>query len=100
MSYSIVVSGLSFAWPDGEPVFTELDVSVSAGRTGLIGANGTGKSTLLKLIAGELKPQGGTVFVNGTLGYLRQDVTLDASMPVDAVLGIAGARRALAAIER
>ena len=48
-------------------------------KIGLIGANGTGKSTLLQLIAGELKPDGGSIFrLRGTrIGYLAQTPDLD-----------------------
>src|SRR5258708_26386825 len=44
-------------------------------RIGLIGYNGTGKSTLLKLLAGEYKPSEGTVERSRTttIGYLHQD---------------------------
>jgi ATP-binding cassette subfamily F protein 3 len=46
---------------------------------GLIGANGAGKSSLLKLIAGELAPDGGSITrAKGlTVGYLQQDPALD-----------------------
>jgi ATP-binding cassette subfamily F protein 3 len=46
---------------------------------GLIGANGAGKSSLLKLIAGELTPDGGSITrAKGlTVGYLQQDPALD-----------------------
>ena len=40
---------LSFAWPDGTPVFEDFQLAVGPGRTGLVGLNGSGKSTLLKL---------------------------------------------------
>jgi ATPase subunit of ABC transporter with duplicated ATPase domains len=100
MSHAIVVDDLRFAWPDGKVVFRGISFVVGPGRTGLVGANGSGKSTLLRLVAGELAPTGGSVRVEGSLGYLRQDLSLDARLPVDQVLGIAGARRALAAIER
>jgi ATPase subunit of ABC transporter with duplicated ATPase domains len=100
MSHAIVVNDLGFAWPDGEVLFDQLSFVVGAGRTGLIGANGSGKSTLLRLVAGELTPARGSVQVVGGLGYLRQDLTLDASLPVEEVLGIARARRGLRAIER
>ena len=45
-------------------------------RIGLIGYNGTGKSTLLKLLAGEYKPSEGTVERSRTttIGYLHQDL--------------------------
>src|SRR5215472_10755026 len=95
---TIICSGLTFAWPDGTPVFTGLSLAIGPGRTGLIGLNGSGKSTLLRLIAGELTPAHGSVQVAGELGYVPQNVTL-AGARVDEALGIAGVRAALAAIE-
>ena len=97
-SPAITCSGLTFAWPDGTPVFTDLSLVIGAGRTGLIGLNGSGKSTLLRLIAGELTPARGSVQVAGELGYVPQNVTL-AGTRVEDALGIAGIRAALAAIE-
>jgi ATPase subunit of ABC transporter with duplicated ATPase domains len=99
MQYAIVVNDLTFAWPDGQALFDGLTFAVGPGRTGLVGTNGSGKSTLLRLVAGDLPPGRGAVQIEGSLGYLRQDLTLDAGLPVDEVLGIAAARRALAAIE-
>jgi ATPase subunit of ABC transporter with duplicated ATPase domains len=95
----ITLSRLSFAWPDGTPVFTGLDLAVGPGRTGLIGLNGSGKSTLLKLVAGRLTPASGSVRVSGEVGYLPQNLTLDTRLSVDQVLGIDRARAALHAIE-
>lgn len=46
----------------GKPLFGHLDLTLSPGtRLGLIGANGTGKTTLLKLLAGTLEPDMGTI---------------------------------------
>ncbi|MFF8015043.1 ATP-binding cassette domain-containing protein [Streptomyces sp. NPDC007929] len=99
MPTSITVTSLAFTWPDGSPVFEDLDVAFGPGRTGLVGVNGSGKSTLLKLIAGELTPTDGTVRVAGEVGYLPQNVTLDTTLRVDETLGIAAQRTALHAIE-
>ncbi|MFE2296506.1 ABC-F family ATP-binding cassette domain-containing protein [Streptomyces sp. NPDC059452] len=98
-SASVACSGLTFRWPDGTTVFDGLSLTVPRGRTGLVGTNGTGKSTLLRLLAGGLHPSQGSVTVGGSLAYLPQDVTLDTDLRVDAALGIAGQRAALRAIE-
>ncbi|MFJ5280826.1 ABC-F family ATP-binding cassette domain-containing protein [Streptomyces parvulus] len=99
MSTSITCTSLSFAWPDGTPVFEGLDTAFGPGRTGLVGVNGAGKSTLLKLIAGQLTPSDGLVRVSGEIGHLPQNVTLDTALRVDEALGIAARRAALHAIE-
>ncbi|GAA3740215.1 ATPase subunit of ABC transporter with duplicated ATPase domains [Spinactinospora alkalitolerans] len=92
-------SALSFQWPDGTAVFDGLSLSIGRGRTGLVGANGTGKSTLLGLLAGRLRPSEGSVTVGGSLAYLPQNVTLDTALRVDQALGIAERRTALRATE-
>ncbi len=99
MPAAIHVSTLGFAWPDGSPVLDGLDLLVGPGRSGLVGVNGSGKSTLLKLIAGVLTPTAGHVSVAGQVGYLPQDLTLDAGQPVAQFLGIDRIRRALHAVE-
>ncbi|MFD0267599.1 ABC-F family ATP-binding cassette domain-containing protein [Streptomyces sp. NPDC127106] len=96
---SVVCTDLSFAWPDGTPVFTDFSLVVSTGRTGLIGVNGSGKSTLLRLMAGRLNPSGGSVKVTGELGYLPQNVVLEPEVRVEQALGIAEVRAAIDAIE-
>ncbi|MGY5035511.1 ABC-F family ATP-binding cassette domain-containing protein [Streptomyces sp. 900116325] len=98
-STSVTCSALSFRWPDGTTVFDGLSLTIGRGRTGLAGANGTGKSTLLRLLAGQLRPSQGSVTVGGSLAYLPQNITLDTNLRVDQALGIAGRRAALRAIE-
>ncbi|NYT96110.1 ABC-F family ATP-binding cassette domain-containing protein [Salinispora sp. H7-4] len=96
---SVVCTRLSFAWPDGTTVFQDLSFSVGAGRTGLVAPNGAGKTTLLRLIAGELDPTAGHVTVNGTLGYLAQNLPLAGDVTVAEVLGVATTIASLHAIE-
>ena len=95
----IVVSGLSFSWPDDTPVFDRLSCTIPGGRTGLVAPNGAGKSTLLKLIAGELRPSEGSVTTEGLLGYLPQSLPLTGELTVAEVMGAAPILRALAAVE-
>ena len=69
---SVVVTDLTYSFPDGRTVVDGLTVTFPAGTTGLVGANGSGKSTLLQLIAGRLTPSSGTLTVRGSLGYVPQ----------------------------
>ena len=96
---SIVLSDLSFSFPNGRVVLSKLNASFNSGRTGLIGANGSGKSTLLGLIADVLRPTCGSVTVTGEVGYLPQNLTLDVDATVASLLGIACVRDAIRAIE-
>ncbi|MEU4294054.1 ribosomal protection-like ABC-F family protein [Kribbella sp. NPDC026596] len=95
----LVVSHLSFSWPDDTPVFDGLSFAVGAGRTGLVAPNGAGKSTLLRLIAGELRPTAGSVAAEGVIGYLPQTLPLVGDLTVAEVLGVAPVIHALNAIE-
>jgi ATPase subunit of ABC transporter with duplicated ATPase domains len=96
---SIVLSALSFSWPDDTPVFRNLSWTVGNGRTGLVAPNGAGKSTLLRLVAGELSPTAGSVAVDGHLGHLPQTLPLTADLTVADVLGVAPTLAALRALE-
>src|ERR1700741_1804675 len=59
-----------------KPLFSDVSVKFGGGnRYGLIGANGCGKSTFMKILGGELEPSAGTVAIdsNERVGRLRQD---------------------------
>jgi ATPase subunit of ABC transporter with duplicated ATPase domains len=97
MSASITLSNLAWSTPDGRPLFSKLDLSFDTDRTGLVGRNGVGKTTLLRLISGELPPQTGKVVVTGVLGVLRQTVQEKAD---ETVADLFDARERLALLRR
>lgn len=97
MPASITLSDLTWSAPDSPPLFSNLNLSFAPVPTGLVGRNGVGKTTLLKLIAGELQPRSGKVTVSGNLGVLRQTVQVN---PDETVGSLFGATAALAALKR
>lgn len=96
---SVVLDGLSFTWPDGTRVLDGITAAFSSGRTGLLGVNGTGKTTLLRLIVGELTPTAGTITRAGHVAYLPQNLALRTATTVADLLGVRGKLDALRAIE-
>jgi ATPase subunit of ABC transporter with duplicated ATPase domains len=71
----IVASGIAMQF-GAKPLFANVSVKFGGGnRYGLIGANGCGKSTFMKILGGELEPSAGTVAIdaNERVGRLRQD---------------------------
>jgi len=71
----IVTSGITIQF-GAKPLFENISVKFGEGnRYGLIGANGCGKSTFMKILGGDLEPSAGSVAVAGSerVGKLRQD---------------------------
>ena len=68
---------MSFSYPGaGEKVFDNLSFNVEAGeRIAIIGPNGVGKTTLMRCLAGELRPTSGRIVwvENAQAGYMPQD---------------------------
>ncbi len=70
---AISVSRLGWRLPTGEELFTDVSFRVGNGdRVVLVGANGVGKTTLLRLITGDLTASDGTISVDGELGVMHQ----------------------------
>ncbi len=66
-------NGVSYSLPDGRPLLADVTFRVGAGQvTALIGPNGTGKTTLLRIAAGDVTPEDGAVTRSGTLAVMRQ----------------------------
>ena len=70
---SIAVSHLAWQLPGGDELFRDVSFRVGDGdRVAIVGANGVGKSTLLKLITGDLDASEGTISIDGHLGIMHQ----------------------------
>lgn len=91
----VTLSSLSFATPEGTPLFTDLSLAFGPERTGLVGRNGTGKTTILRLIAGDLTPSSGKIVVDGSLALLRQSFR-----PGETVADLFGATEGLRLLAR
>ncbi|GMA35890.1 ABC transporter [Demequina litorisediminis] len=96
---SLSFSHLSFSWSDGTRVLEDVTGAVDSGLSALVGTNGVGKSTLLRLLSGSLTPQAGAVQRPPRLAYVPQDVALDPAQAADAVMGLAQVRAAIRAVE-
>jgi zinc/manganese transport system ATP-binding protein len=94
--------GMSFS---GRPILNDVSFEIRRGEfTGLIGSNGVGKTTLLRIILGLQRPSSGHVLVDGgplshrsrSIGYVPQKVVLDPDVPIRArdlvALGLDGQR--------
>ena len=71
----ILLSNISLQF-GGKYLYKDLNFKINAGdRFSLVGANGTGKSSLLKIISGEIQPETGKIFKqkNISIGYLPQE---------------------------
>ena len=82
----------------GRTLLEKVSVNIPAGhKIGLVGPNGTGKSTLFKLISGELQADSGDIsLMKGmTIGMVRQDLPDDETTLIDIVLAADKERAAL-----
>ena len=96
---TIVVDDLAYAHPGGDLLFSQVGFRVPAGRhAALVGANGVGKSTLLKVLAGRLQADEGSARSDGQIAYMPQDVGLDAAEQTVRELLLSVAPPALAAV--
>ncbi|NJC42474.1 ATPase subunit of ABC transporter with duplicated ATPase domains [Brevundimonas alba] len=83
--------------PDGHTLFSGLSLAFGRERTGLVGRNGVGKTTLLRLVTGETLPAEGAVSRTGGIGWLEQRREI---RPGETVLELLGVARAMAVVGR
>ena len=105
---AIVVSELDYAPPGSDSLFFDVSFGVSPGdHAAIVGPNGVGKSTVLRILSGQLEADGGEVSIGGTFLSMSQDVGMgNPDAPLRDMLldvaepALAAAGRALADAER
>ncbi|MEP7245041.1 MAG: ABC-F family ATPase [Gammaproteobacteria bacterium] len=84
---AVTVEKINFTYPDSDvQVLSNVSFNIEAGeRIAIIGPNGIGKTTLMRLLAGELRPTSGTVawVENAQVGYMPQDPQAEFADPAD-----------------
>ena len=93
-------TNINKSYRKNHPVLTNLNLSIPAGRiVGLLGPNGCGKSTLIKMIAGILQPNSGEITVDGNpvgekscalISYLPERTYFNNSMKVNDIVKFFG----------
>src|SRR5690348_1512929 len=98
MSSFISGSNIAYEFSNGTTLFENLHFSFGPRTYGLIGSNGCGKTTLLKLLCGELIPTAGALSLSGTVAVLPQihdSLNQSEQITIDEVLGIQNITKAL-----
>src|SRR5690349_6215007 len=95
----LVADGLTYRLPDGRVLLDALSVGFGRERTAVVGRNGTGKSTLIKLLAGALAPSGGSVRRLARVGWLPQEAARVSDRPLADALGVGEVVAALTRVE-
>ncbi|MFF7108421.1 ATP-binding cassette domain-containing protein [Pseudomonas sichuanensis] len=88
---------VSFSLPDGRVLLDDLNYTFSARVTGIVGANGTGKSLLGRLLAGQLRPSSGALRREGQVQVVGQLLEPE---HLPSVADLAGVAPVLQALER
>lgn len=74
----IRAKGIGFSYTSSTHLFRDASFVVGKGqKVGIVGANGAGKSTLLKIVREEEEPSSGRIEVQGSIGYVPQEVKHD-----------------------
>ncbi len=88
MSIRITLEKLCFVINDN--TYEDISLSFGTEKTGLVGKNGIGKTSLVRMIMGQLEPRTGRISADARIAYLPQDYQFDLSQTVAAALGIDG----------
>lgn len=88
MSAAITCSALHWSTPDGDAVLSGVSLTFNRERAGLVGRNGVGKTTLLRLITGDLIPSRGAINVSGTTATVKQLVQIAPDATIADLFGV------------
>jgi ATPase subunit of ABC transporter with duplicated ATPase domains len=99
MSSLLTLDQVAVRAPDGRLLFENLTFALGRERVGLVGRNGVGKTSLLRLILGEIAPAAGTVRAPARVAILRQMLDPPADQTIAQALGVAEAIDRLGRIE-
>lgn len=70
--FQVTGRSLAYELPQGDILFQNISFTLASGRYGLVGPNGVGKSTLAKILAGQLLPSTGELKISHPAIYLAQ----------------------------
>ena len=94
MKYAIELIDISAGYDSSNPIIKDVNISIEENEfLGIIGPNGGGKTTLLKVILGLLEPQSGKVIIGGKstysknykIGYVPQYSNFDKTYPISVI---------------
>jgi len=100
MPAQISLTGVSYRTADGTELIKDATVALGCERTGLVGRNGIGKSTLARLITGELSCSSGSVSVEGRIASLPQTLAHSSTDTLADIMRVADALARLDRLER
>lgn len=86
----VTLNGVAARTPDGRGLFDNLTLAFGRERTAVVGRNGVGKTTLLRLVAGLAEPAEGSVTRIGSVGWLAQAQTPADDETIADTLDVAG----------
>src|SRR5258706_5469937 len=96
----VTLDAVAFRSPDSRTLFDNLTLALGLEKTGLVGRNGVGKTTLVRLILSEVAPTSGSIAVDGRLAVLRQTLDSPPGADLGDIMGVAESMARLDRLER
>lgn len=84
----VIINNIAWDRPDGSNLFHNITFACNYEKTGLTGINGAGKSILAKIITKQIPPSQGTVYTEGSIAYLPQDLSVHSDKSIVSIFGM------------